>query len=67
MIDINRIDKFQFELEEANYEDEEVMWAYNNSFSDSDCQSWLNWNLNSYKSYSFGLWKIINKETSLER
>lgn len=45
-------------------QDEEVMWAYNNRFSDQDCQSWLNWNLNSYQTHEFGLWKIIDKETS---
>ncbi|MTB47961.1 GNAT family N-acetyltransferase [Streptococcus uberis] len=45
-------------------QDKEVMWAYNNDFSDQDCQSWLSWNLNSYQAYGFGLWKIINKETS---
>ena len=45
-------------------QDEEVMWAYDKSFTDQDCQYWLDWNMNSYRSDGFGLWKIIHKETS---
>ncbi|MFD3051111.1 N-acetyltransferase, partial [Streptococcus agalactiae] len=40
------------------------MWAYDKSFTDQDCQYWLDWNMNSYRSDGFGLWKIIHKETS---
>lgn len=44
-------------------QDEEVMYAYNGAFSDSEVREWLDRQLARYKRYGFGLWAAILKET----
>lgn len=44
-------------------QDEDVMYAYEHAFSDSEVQRWLNWNLESYADNGYGLWAIELKST----
>lgn len=45
-------------------QDEEVMYAYEHAFSDSEVHEWLQRQLNRYIEYgNFGLWAVILKET----
>ena len=44
-------------------QDEKTMYAYNEPFSDSEVQSWLDNQLARYEKYGFGLWAVIHKET----
>lgn len=44
-------------------QDEEVMYAYNGAFSDSEVREWLDRQLARYKRYGFGLWAAVLKET----
>ena len=41
-----------------------VMYAYEHDFSDHDVQEWLDRQLKRYKTYGFGLWAMILKETN---
>lgn len=41
-----------------------VMYAYEHNFSDDDVQSWLDRQLERYRSYGFGLWAMILKSTN---
>ena len=44
-------------------QDEEVMYAYEGAFSDTEVQEWLDRQIARYKEYTFGLWAVILKET----
>lgn len=44
--------------------DPETMYAYEGSFTDSQVDSWLEWNLKSYREHGFGLWAVIDKATN---
>ena len=44
-------------------QDEEVMYAYEGAFSDTEVQEWLDRQISRYKEYTFGLWAVILKET----
>ncbi|RYL86846.1 GNAT family N-acetyltransferase [Sporolactobacillus sp. Y61] len=39
-------------------QDKEVMYAYENDFSDEEVQKWLDWNIRSYRKNGYGLWAI---------
>lgn len=59
------------ELNPADYsdiceilKDKEVMYAYEHAFSDIEVQHWLNKQYNNYKTYGFGLWAVILKESN---
>lgn len=43
--------------------DDEVMYAYNGAFSNSEVQEWLDRQLARYEKYGFGLWAVILKES----
>ena len=58
------------EMEQSDYpdlckilQDEDVMYAYEGAFSDSETQEWLDHQIINYKELGFGLWAVINKET----
>ena len=44
-------------------QDEEVMYAYEGTFSDAEVQEWLDRQIARYKKWHFGLWAVILKET----
>lgn len=44
-------------------QDEEVMYAYEGAFSDTEVQEWLDRQLSRYQKWGFGLWAVILKET----
>ncbi len=44
-------------------QDEEVMYAYEGAFSDDEVERWLEKQLGNYRTYGFGLWMVILKET----
>lgn len=43
--------------------DEEVMYAYEHAFDAQEAHEWLTRQLDRYKTYGFGLWSVILKET----
>lgn len=43
-------------------QDPEVMYAYEHGFTEEEVQNWLNWNLENYQTYAYGLWGIRDKE-----
>lgn len=59
------------EMEQTDYpslckilQNEEVMYAYEGAFNDSEVQNWLDKQFSNYKEYGFGLWAVVLKETS---
>lgn len=44
-------------------QDEQTMTAYEGAFSDAEVQAWLNRQLERYRTWGFGLWAVILKET----
>lgn len=51
---------------EALYEimsDPETMQHYPNPFDEEKVRGWIQWNLDNYQKYGFGLWAVILKET----
>ena len=44
-------------------QDDEVMYAYEGAFTDSEVQEWLDRQIARYQVWSFGLWAVILKET----
>lgn len=43
--------------------DSETMQHYPNPFDEVRTRGWIEWNLQNYKEYGFGLWAVILKET----
>ncbi len=43
--------------------DEETMAHYPKPFDEDRVRGWIEWNLNNYKKYGFGLWALVLKET----
>lgn len=43
--------------------DEETMKHYPKPFDEAKTKSWIEWNLDNYKEYGFGLWAVVLKET----
>lgn len=41
--------------------DPEVMYAYEHGFSQEEVRQWLDWQLELYAQYGFGLWAVIEK------
>ena len=44
-------------------QDEDVMYAYEGTFSDDEVQEWLDRQIARYQKWNFGLWAVILKET----
>lgn len=44
--------------------DQETMQYYPRPFDMDQTKKWINWNLDNYSKYGFGLWAIILKETN---
>lgn len=43
--------------------DAETMQHYPESFDEEKTRHWINWNLENYVKYGFGLWAVVLKET----
>lgn len=43
--------------------DEETMWHYPAPFDEERTRGWIDWNIQNYREYGFGLWAIILKKT----
>lgn len=43
--------------------DPETMRHYPKPFDEAKVRSWIEWNLQNYKEYGFGLWAVTRKET----
>ena len=43
--------------------DTETMQHYPAPFDEEKTRRWINWNLDNYKKYGFGLWAVVLKET----
>lgn len=43
--------------------DEETMQHYPHPFDENKVRYWINWNVENYKIYGFGLWAVVLKET----
>lgn len=41
--------------------DDQVMYAYEGAFNETKIAEWLQWNLQSYEKYGYGLWAIEHK------
>src|SRR5665648_1095486 len=61
---------FLREMEQSDFralslmlQDEDVMTAYEKTFSDEEVQVWLDKQLKNYRDNGFGLWAVVLKET----
>lgn len=45
-------------------QDEEVMYAYEHAFEDSEVQDWLDRQIQRYQEHGFGLWAVVLKQTN---
>ena len=45
-------------------QDQDVMYAYEGAFDDTEVQAWLDRQIQRYHEYSFGLWAVILKENN---
>ena len=45
-------------------QDEDVMYAYEHSFSEEEVKNWYNKNIERYNENGFGLWAVIHKSTN---
>lgn len=44
------------------FSDEEEMKHYPKPFNEEKVMSWINWNIENYKTFGFGLWAVVLKE-----
>jgi RimJ/RimL family protein N-acetyltransferase len=44
--------------------DPESMKFYPHPFTEEEVAKWINWNIENYKKYGFGLWAVILKDTN---
>lgn len=44
--------------------DKETMQYYPREFDEDQTRKWINWNLDNYSKYGFGLWAVILKKTN---
>lgn len=68
MIETERLILREYTLQdfEAIYEilsDSETMQHYLQPFDEERTRNWIEWNLQNYKEYGFGLWAVVLKET----
>lgn len=69
MIETERLILREYEREdfEAIYEilsDPETMSHYPEPFDEERTRNWIEWNLENYREYGFGLWAVVLKETA---
>lgn len=69
MIETERLILREYTLQDfdAIYEilsDPETMQHYPNPFDEERTRNWIEWNLQNYKEYGFGLWAVVLKETA---
>lgn len=68
MIETKRLILREYTMEdfEALYEifsDPETMQHYPKPFDEESTRGWIEWNLDNYRKYGFGLWAVVLKET----
>ena len=68
IIETNRLILREYTLDDFDnlYEivsDPETMRHYPKPFDEERTRGWIEWNLENYKNYGFGLWAVILKET----
>ncbi len=61
---LREIDHSDYDALSKILQDDEVMYAYEGAFSDSETREWFERQINRYKEYGFGLWAVILKETN---
>ena len=58
--------EYTFENFNALYEilsDQETMEHYPIPFDEKEVRGWIQWNIENYTKYGFGLWAVVLKET----
>ena len=45
------------------FSDQETMEHYPKPFDEKDVRGWIQWNIENYAKYGFGLWAVVLKET----
>ena len=68
IIETERMILREYTLQDFNalYEimsDAETMQHYPNPFNQERTMKWIEWNLQNYKEYGFGLWAVVLRET----
>ena len=61
-----KLREYTFDYFDSLYEilsDEETMRHYPKPFSEEKVRGWLQWNIDNYAEYGFGLWAVVLKET----
>lgn len=58
---LRRLDEDDFDALAAILRDPQVMYAYEHGFSREEVRKWLDWQLELYAEYGFGLWAVIEK------
>ncbi len=61
-----KLREYTFDDFDSLYEilsDEETMRHYPKPFSEEKVRGWLQWNIDNYAEYGFGLWAVVLKET----
>ncbi len=61
-----KLREYTFDDFDSLYEilsDEETMRHYPKPFSEEKVRGWIQWNIDNYAEYGFGLWAVVLKET----
>lgn len=69
MIETGRLLLREFRLEDFDdlfkiLSDPETMQHYPKPFDEERTKRWIEWNLENYQKYGFGLWAVVLKETN---
>lgn len=60
---LRKMTQNDFESVRKILQDEEVMYAYEGAFDDTEVQEWLDRQISRYHKWGFGLWAVILKES----
>ena len=68
MIETNRLELREYTMDDFSalqeiLSDPETMKHYPKPYDEAGVTRWINWNLQNYKDYGFGLWAVVLKET----
>jgi RimJ/RimL family protein N-acetyltransferase len=47
------------------FTDKDSMKYYPNTFSESEVEKWITWNINNYEKYNYGLWAVVLKDENI--
>jgi len=62
---LRKMDQNDFEGLSKIIQDDDVMYAYEHSYSDDEVQNWLDKEIQRYKTDGFGMWAVILKENDI--